>query len=280
LGCADVARVEGKGLMSATPLTAEGYILHHLHHLTLNLKTWSFDDQGGFWSVHLDTLFFSIFLGLLYLFIFRMVARKATSGVPGRLQNVVEVLIEFVDTQVKDTFHAKNKLIAPIALTVFMWVLLCNTMDLFPVDLLPRIASLFGIPYLRVVPTADVNFTLALSLSVFFLVFGVGFYHKGAKGMFKEFTLHPFHHPLFAPFNLLLKLIEELARPISLSLRLFGNLYAGELIFILIAALIPPFLQWPAGLIWAIFHILVIVLQAFIFMMLTTVYLSLAAETH
>lgn len=267
--------------MSAAPaLTVEGYILHHLHHLTFNLKTWSFDDSSDFFSVHLDTLFFSILLGLLYLFIFRMAARKATSGVPGKIQNFVEVMIEFVDTQVKDTFHSPNKLIGPLALTVFMWVLFCNTMDLLPVDLLPRLASLLGFHYLRVVPTADVNFTFALSLSVFVLIFGFGFYAKGVKGMVKEFTLHPFNTPFLAPFNFVLKMIEELARPVSLSLRLFGNLYAGELIFILIAALIPTFLQWPVGLIWAIFHILVIVLQAFIFMMLTIVYLSLAAETH
>lgn len=267
--------------MSATPaLTSEGYILHHLHHLTFNLKTWSFDGPADFYSVHLDTLFFSTLLGLAYILIFYLAARRVTSGVPGKLQNFVEVMIEFVDTQVKDTFHHPNKLIGPLALTIFMWVFFCNLLDLLPVDLLPRLASLLGFHYLRVVPTADVNYTFALSLSVFILIFGFGFYSKGAKGMFKEFTLHPFNNPIMAPFNFVLKMIEELARPVSLSLRLFGNLYAGELIFILIAALIPTFLQWPVGLIWAIFHILVIVLQAFIFMMLTIVYLSLAAETH
>ncbi|MDT4332840.1 F0F1 ATP synthase subunit A [Methylomonas sp. MED-D] len=249
---------------------ATGYIVHHLTPLSVG---------EGFWALHLDTLFFSAVLGGLFLGFFKTVVGKATTGVPGLAQNFAELLIEFVDTQVKDTFHGRSKLIAPLALTIFCWVFLWNAMDMLPVDLLPMLGGWMGIPYLRVVPSTDLNGTFALSLSVFVLIFFYSIKIKGVLGFIKEFTLTPFHHPVMIPFNLILKTVEELAKPISLGLRLFGNLYAGELIFILIA-LLPPAIQPILGFPWAIFHILVITLQAFIFMVLTIVYLSLAHEDH
>ena len=206
-----------------------GYIVHHLTPLSVG---------EGFWSLHLDTLFFSAFLGALFLWFFKSAAEKATTGVPGLVQNFAEMMIEFVDTQVKDTFHGRSKLIAPLGLTIFCWVFLWNSMDLIPVDLLPLIGSAMGIEYLRVVPSTDLNATFALSISVFCLIIFYSILIKGPWGFAKELMFHPFG-PWMLPFNLLLKLVEELAKPISLALRLFGNLYAGELIFILIA-LLPP----------------------------------------
>jgi F-type H+-transporting ATPase subunit a len=248
---------------------ATGYIVHHLTPLSVG---------EGFWTVHLDTLFFSAVLGALFVWFFKTAADKATSGVPGMMQNFVEMLVEFVDTQVKDSFHGHSKLIAPLGLTIFCWVFLWNFMDLFPVDLLPLVGQVMGIEYLRIVPSTDLNATFALSISVFMLIIFYSIKVKGVLGFAKELTCTPFG-PWLMPFNLLLKLVEELAKPISLGLRLFGNLYAGELIFILIA-LLPPLLQPLLSFPWAIFHILIITLQAFIFMVLTIVYLSLAHEDH
>lgn len=263
--------------MNHEELTITNYIQHHLENLSFNLKTMEFG-AGGFWTLQLDTLFFSFLLGCVFLLVFRRVAKVATEGVPGKLQNFVEMIIEFVDRQVKDTFHGRSAVIAPLALTIFCWVFLMNLMDLFPVDLLPKVAGSIGVTHLRVVPTTDPNLTFALSLTVFLLIIFYSFKIKGGKGFIKELTCEPFGI-YFLPVNLVLKLVEELAKPISLALRLFGNLYAGELIFILIA-LLPWWAQWPLGGIWAIFHILIITLQAFIFMMLTIVYLSLAHESH
>ncbi len=246
-----------------------GYIIHHLTPLSIG---------DNFWTFHLDTLFFSILLGGALILVCKTAAEKATPGIPGPLQNLVEMIVEFVDTQVKDSFHGRSPLIAPLALTIFVWVFLMNFMDLFPVDLLPGLASLMGIDYLRVVPSTDLNATFAMSISVFGLIIFYSIKVKGFVGFGKEMLFTPFG-PWMMPFNLLLKLVEELAKPISLGLRLFGNLYAGELIFILIALLpwyIQPFLSFP----WAVFHILIITLQAFIFMVLTIVYLSLAHEDH
>ncbi len=246
-----------------------GYIVHHLTPLSVG---------EGFWTFHLDTLFFSAALGGLFIWFFKSVAEKATAGEPGFAQNVAEMLVEFVDQQVKDSFHGKSKLIAPLALTIFCWVFLWNLMDLLPVDLLSLISSLMGIEYLRVVPSTDLNATFALSISVFLLIIFYSIKIKGVFGFAKELTCTPFG-PWMMPFNLLLKVVEEIAKPISLALRLFGNLYAGELIFILIA-LLPAFIQPLLSFPWAIFHILIIVLQAFIFMVLTIVYLSMAHEDH
>jgi F-type H+-transporting ATPase subunit a len=252
--------------VGAAPSASE-YIVHHL----TNLQT-----GGGFWTLHIDTLVFSLTLGGVFALLFRRAARRATAGAPGALQNFVEILVEFVDRQVKDAFHGRSALIAPLALTIFCWVFLWNAMDLVPVDLLPAAAGWLGVPYLRVVPSTDMNATFALSLSVFVLIVFYSFKIKGAGGYAREFLTHPFGPYLF-PANVLLNLVELVAKPLSLSLRLFGNLYAGEMIFILIALLpwwLQPVLSWP----WAVFHILIITLQAFIFMVLTIVYLSMAHE--
>jgi F-type H+-transporting ATPase subunit a len=248
---------------------ATGYIVHHLTPLSAG---------EGFWTFHLDTLFFSVVLGILFLALFRKAAEKATADVPGPLQNFAEMLVEFVDSQVKDAFHGKSVLIAPLSLTIFVWIWLMNFMDLIPVDLLPLIGSVVGLEYLRVVPSTDLNATFGMSISVFFLILFYSIKVKGGIGFAKEMLLSPFGKWMI-PFNLLLKLVEEIARPVSLALRLFGNMYAGELIFILIA-LLPWFIQPLLSFPWAVFHILIITLQAFIFMVLTIVYLSLAHEDH
>lgn len=263
-------------MSSAESFSASGYIKHHLAHLKVGT---------GFWAVHVDTLVFSLILGFIFLFFFRWAASKATSGLPGRLQLFVEIIVSFVHKSVQDGYHGKNKLVAPLALTIFCWVFLMNFMDLLPVDLLPSSLGLFGVKYLRQVPTADLNLTFGLSISVFFILIVFGIQAKGAKGFFGEFLFHPFSsenklvQALVMPFNMVLKTVEEIAKPISLALRLFGNMYAGELIFILIA-LLPVWLQWFLGVPWAIFHILIISLQAFIFMMLTIVYCNMASSSH
>ena len=253
----------------------------------------SLDPSGGFWTLNLDTLFFSIFLGACVLLLMYIGARRVSTGIPGKLQNFAEIMLVFADNQVKDCFHGKNNVIGPLALTIFLWVFLMNFMDIVPVDAIPMLGQLVGIHYLKVVPTNDLNLTFALSLSVFFLIFFYSLKVKGAKGFVKELTMKPFNNPIFIPFNLLLELVGLIAKPISLALRLFGNLYAGELIFILIALLTLNsatsslatnatlgVAQFILSLAWSIFHILVITLQAFIFMVLTIVYLSLAHEDH
>jgi F-type H+-transporting ATPase subunit a len=224
-----------------SPEGATGYIIHHLTPLKAG---------EGFWTFHLDTLFFSLFLGFCFLIVFKKAAEKATSGIPGPLQNFAEMLIEFVDTQVKDSFHGRSALIAPLALTIFLWVWLMNFMDLIPVDLLPDIGKAVGLAYLRVVPSTDLNATFAMSISVFLLILFYSIKVKGGVGFAKEMLLTPFGKWMI-PFNLLLKLVEELAKPISLGLRLFGNMYAGELIFILIA-LLPWFVQPLLSFPWAV----------------------------
>ncbi|MGQ8776550.1 F0F1 ATP synthase subunit A [Serratia sp. NA_112.1] len=258
-------------------MSAEGYnspqeyIGHHLTQLQVGT---------GFWSINLDSMFFSVVLGVLFLVVFRRVAKNATSGVPGKLQTAVELVVGFVDSSVRDMYHGKSKVIAPLALTVFVWVFLMNMMDLIPVDFLPTIGTWLGLPALRVVPTADVNVTLSMALGVFILILFYSIKMKGVGGFVKELTMQPFNHPVFIPINLILEGVSLLSKPVSLGLRLFGNMYAGELIFILIAGLLPWWSQWLLSLPWAIFHILIITLQAFIFMVLTIVYLSMASEEH
>jgi len=273
------------------------YIKHHLTNLTYGYHPehgWSFAHTAqdaaamGFNAVHVDTLGWSVGLGLLFCWLFRMAAVRATSGVPGTLQNLVEVVVEFVQSNVRDTYKGTSKVIAPLALTIFTWIFLMNTMDLVPVDVLPEIAKFVGVNFLgadphavyfKVVPTTDVNATLGMAVSVFFLILFYSIKMKGTVGFAKELTLHPFNTPWLIWFNFLLEGIALIAKPISLALRLFGNMYAGELIFILIA-LLPWYIQWTLSVPWAIFHILVITLQAFVFMMLTIVYLSMASESH
>lgn len=270
----------------ATGITPTEYIVHHL----TNLKV-----GDGFWTFHIDTIAFSIILGFLFVFSFWLAARRATSEVPSGWLNFVELVLEVADQQVKDTFHGKNELIAPLALTIFCWIFLWNFMDIVPVDLLPWLLNLVGVHYLRVVPSADVNATFAMSISVLILILFYSVKVKGVGGFIKELLFHPFG-PWLLPANLALNLVEFAAKPISLALRLFGNLYAGELIFILIALftlgqsvgeLTTSLSGWVAilvqtifGVLWAGFHILVVPLQAFIFSVLTIVYLSMAHESH
>jgi F-type H+-transporting ATPase subunit a len=253
-------------------LTPSGYISHHLTNLSVG---------EGFWAVHIDSLFFSVLTGLLFLWVFRKAAKTATSGVPGKLQCFVEMVVEFVDDNVKETFHGRNPLIAPLALTIFCWILLMNIMDLVPIDFLPYPAEHWlGIPYLKVVPSADVNITMSMALGVFALMIYYSIKVKGLGGFAKELALHPFIHTVMIPFNLLLEVVSLLAKPLSLGMRLFGNMFAGEVVFILIAALMPWWAQWLGSVPWAIFHVLVITIQAFVFMMLTIVYLSQAHEDN
>lgn len=274
-------------------ISSTDYIKHHLTYLTYNLKTMSIGSGGGFWTLNLDTIFFSVLSGVVALALLVFGARRVSTGLPGKFQNFAEMMLEFADTQVKDCFHGRNALIGPLALTIFVWVFVMNFMDIVPVDVLPLMAGAAGVHHLKVVPTNDLNMTFAMSLAVFFMIIFYSFKVKGFKGFIKELTLQPFNHPAFIPFNLLLELVGLIAKPISLALRLFGNLYAGELIFILIAlltldtassSLVSSVAQGVAqfflSLGWSIFHILVITLQAFIFMVLTIVYLSLAHEEH
>jgi F-type H+-transporting ATPase subunit a len=261
--------------------SAGDYIVHHLQNLTVCRVDgeWVWNQcNGNFYAVNVDSMFFAIALGLLLITLFGRVARKATTGVPGKLQTGVEIVVGFVDQSVRETFHGTSRLIAPLALTLFMWVFLMNLMDLIPVDWLPMAAQQVGIPYLKVVPTTDVNVTFAMAISVFILTIFYSIKIKGIGGFTRELTLTPFNHWAAIPFNLTLETVSLVAKPLSLSLRLFGNLYAGELIFLLIALL--GIWQLPLHFLWAVFHVLIIVLQAFIFMMLTIVYLSMAHETH
>jgi F-type H+-transporting ATPase subunit a len=271
--------------------TSGDYIAHHLQ----NLQVCSVDGEwvwnhcaGNPLALNVDSMFFSVILGLLFVLIFRGAAKKASSGKPGKMQAFVEIIIDFIDSSVKDTFHGKSRLIAPLALTIFVWVFLMNLMDLIPVDWLPLAAGAIGVPYLKIVPTTDVNITFGMSIAVFFLVIFYTVKSKGIGGFIAELTLHPIAPPtkgaglLAAPFiiafNFILESVALIAKPLSLSLRLFGNMFAGELIFILIALL--GIWQLPLHFAWAVFHVLIITLQAFIFMMLTVVYLSLASEEH
>ncbi|VVC76908.1 ATP synthase subunit a [Aquicella siphonis] len=252
------------------------YIAHHLEHLSLNLKTFTLGEGGGFWTLNLDTMLVSVIIGVLLLATLRIAATRMTE-VPGKLQNFAEMLIEYVDKTVHEIFHHKTTFIPSLALTIFIWVFAMNAMDLLPVDFLPRVLGIFGVPYFKSVPTADPNATFAMSITVFLLI--IYFNVRTKKQHFlKEMLTFPFGPYLF-PINFVFRVIEECVKPISLALRLFGNMFAGELIFILIAIL-PWWIQWGPGAIWAIFHILIITLQAFLFMMLTIIYLSMAQESH
>ena len=260
-------------------LTTTGYIQHHLTNLAVCSDA-AKDATGhchGFWTLHLDTLLVSGILGLLVFGLMAKVASKATSGVPGNLQSFIEMVVGMVDQQVKDTFHGKSALVTPLAITIFVWVFVMNAMDLIPVDFLPVVGAAAGVDYLKVVATTDPNLTFAMSLTVFVISIVMGLKVKGFGHFMHEVFAVPFGLKL-APINLLFRIVEEIARPISLSLRLFGNMYAGEMVFILIALL--GIWQLPLALPWALFHILIITLQAFVFMMLTIVYMSMAAESH
>ncbi len=316
------------------------YILHHLSNLKLDLHTMRIDPEAtGFWVLHLDSMVFSVVLALIFVVMFRAAARKATSGVPGRWQNFIEMCVDFVDRQVRDAYHHGARFVAPMALLVGFWVFFMNFMDMLPVDLLPAAAHLVGVEHLRVVPSTDPNIALGMSLAVFVIAMSYSFVAKGFGGVAGEFLTHPFGKWMF-PVNFLLKVVEELAKPISLGLRLFGNMYAGEMIFILLATftlglgapqaatainlgsllvgaalmvltvylfmrgkgllglallvgipvigmfgLVPSaasasYVQIALATGWTIFHILIISLQAYIFMILTVVYMAMAADHH
>jgi F-type H+-transporting ATPase subunit a len=266
--------------------TAGDYIVHHLTHLTnTGHKQTSIIDWGVF---NVDTLFWSVSMGALGVCLMILAARRATSGVPGRFQGAVEMLVEMVETQSKSIVHGDRRFIAPVALTVFVWVLFMNLLDLLPVDLLPKIATdVFGLHYQRVVPTADLNGSLGMALGVLLLCLYYNIKIKGLGGWVHELFTAPFgSHPLLYPVNFAMQMIEFVAKTVSHGMRLFGNMYAGELVFMLIALLGSTattlgFLgHVVAGSAWAIFHILIIVLQAFIFMMLTLVYIGQAHESH
>jgi len=347
--------------MSSEAHTSSDYIQHHLQNLTFGQHadgSWGIAHNAadatamGFWAFHVDTLVWSLILGVVFFYMFHNVAKKANSGVPSRFQAMIESIIEFVDGSVKDTFHGTSRLIAPLALTLFVWVFFMNLMDLIPVDWLPTLAGDMGVSHQRVVPSADVNATLGMSFTVFFLIIIYSIRYKGVSGFLGELIMNPLNPkelgmprvvwPFVMAFNLVLETVSLLAKPVSLGLRLFGNMYAGELIFILIALIftagsglvgaglsgvfgehIPAWfwattsatvfitlwlnlkgrldnkktlwlvfaemllvggLAFLGGQLmhfgWAVFHILVITLQAFIFMMLTIVYLSMAKEHH
>lgn len=272
--------------MASENLTSSEFIKHHLQNLTFGQHadgSWGIAHgaeqakEMGFWALNLDTMFFSVGLGVLFLYFFNKAAKSATTGVPSGLQNFVEWVVEYVDNSVRESFSGgKNPLIAPLALTIFIWVILMNAMDLVPVDYIPHLAGALGIPYMKVVPTTDPNLTFAMALGVFGLILYYSVKMKGLGGFLGELCFHPFPKFLM-PFNLFLEGVSLISKPISLALRLFGNMYAGEMIFILIA-LLPMGVQWTLSLPWAIFHILIVLLQAFIFMTLTIVYLSMAHE--
>ena len=279
--------------MSGEALTSAEYIKHHLQNLTFGQHadgSWGIAHGAaeakamGFWALHLDTLGFSVLLGVLFLFVFHRAAKSATADVPGGLQNFAEWIVEFIEDSVKGSFSGRNPLVAPLAFTIFMWIFLMNFMDLIAVDFLPQLAHMAGIPYMKVVPTTDPNATFGMAIGVFFLILYYSFKIKGPGGFFAELAFQPFGK-LGMPINLLLEGVNLISKPVSLALRLFGNMYAGEMIFILIAIMYSGGLVLGAfgGLLqigWAIFHILIITLQAFIFMTLTIVYLEMAHQEH
>jgi len=271
--------------------SSQYYIEHHLTNLTFGQHPdghWGFAHSAaeaqemGFWAVNVDTMGWSIVLGLFFLWLFRKAALSANTGVPTGLQNGVEMVIEFIDDTVGSIFNHNNPLIAPMALTIFVWVLFMNIMDLIPVDWLPQIAHAVGVSHFKVVPSTDPNITMSIALTVFAFIIYYSVKNKGLGGFFAELAFHPF--PKFlAPLNLFLEGVTLIAKPISLGLRLFGNLYAGEMIFILIAILFGGGVVWfgVAGLLqllWALFHVLIIFLQAFIFAVLTVVYMTQAHD--
>lgn len=286
----------------AAEQNSQDYIAHHLTNWTYGHhpeEGWIVAHDAaeaaemGFSAIHLDSMLWSVGLGVFFCTLFWMVGRKATSGVPSKLQAFIEMVVEFVDNGVRESYNGSSKLIAPLSLTIFVWIFLMNLMDLIPIDFIPALAQKIGAMmghdphhvYMKIVPSTDPNVTLGMAIGVFFLIIGFGLRYKGVKGFIAEFALHPFNfknkllQAILIPFNLVLEIVSLLAKPISLGLRLFGNMYAGELIFILIA-LMPFYAQWALSVPWAIFHILVITLQAFVFMMLTIVYLSLISQTE
>jgi F-type H+-transporting ATPase subunit a len=286
--------------MAGDTLTSSEYIRHHLTNLTYGQHadgTWGIAHSAeeakemGFWAIHVDTMFWSILLGGLFIYFGKKIADRVTAGIPTGTQNFAEMLVEFIDDSVRGSFSGRNPLVAPLALTIFIWIFLQNLMDLVPVDVIPALAGAVGIHFMKVVPSTDPNATFGMAIGVFILTLYYSIKIKGVGGFMGELTLQPFSSDnaiiklLFIPINFVLEFVSLIAKPISLALRLFGNMYAGEMIFILIA------IMYNAGVVlglfggvlqlgWAIFHILIITLQAFIFMTLTIVYLDMAHNEH
>ena len=295
----EMAHEAGEVAHEAAHTSAE-YIHHHLQNLTygqLSDGTWGIAHTSeeakamGFWALNLDTFIMSLLLGAAFMFMFRSVAKRVVSGTPGGLQNFCEWAVEFVDTSVRGSFTSKNNMVAPLALTIFFWVFTMNLMDLLPIDYVPHLMTALGVPFFKVVPSTDPNATFGMAIGVFLLVLYYSIKMKGFGGFMGELTLQPFGK-FGLPVNLLLEGVNLIAKPISLALRLFGNMYAGEMIFILIALMGGAWAGFSVGgvtlygsqillsLGWAIFHILIVTLQAFIFMTLTVVYLDMAHQEH
>lgn len=287
-------------MAASESITSGEFIRHHLTNLTYGRRpdgSWGFAESGeqaadmGFMALHVDSLFWSFFLGALFLWVFHRVAQKVTAGVPGAMQNFVEWVVEFIDENVRGSFTAKNDIVAPMALTLFCWVFLMNLMDLMPVEVIPRALGLLGIHFQKIVPSTDPNITFGLALSVFALLLYYSVKNKGLGGFAAELTMHPFEAKnwflklLFIVPNFFLEFVSLVSKPISHSLRLFGNMYAGEMIFILISLMFGASITLTVfggilQFIWAVFHILIITLQAFIFMVLTVVYMDMAHQRH
>ena len=280
--------------------TKAEYIQHHLMNLTYGQHpdgAWGFAHTAaeakamGFWAVNVDSMFWAFASGIAFLWVFGAAARSATAGVPGGLQNFVEMIVDFIDDTTRSIFSHKNDLIAPLALTIFAWVFMMNLMDLVPIDWIPSLAGAIGISHMKVVATTDPNITMSMALSVFVLILYYSIKCKGVLGFLKELTMHPFPSVWAIPINFILEFVGLIAKPLSLGLRLFGNMYAGEMIFILIALMFsfqafgPAEAATVAGgalmqLVWAGFHVIVITLQAFVFAVLTIVYLAQAHQVE
>ncbi len=285
--------------MSTEGLTTSAYIKHHLQNLTCSFQEGHFHcahtaeeaKAMGFWAVNMDTILVSLFLGLMFLFIFSRVAKNISTGVPSGMQNFVEWVVEFIDSSVRGSFNGRSALVAPLALSIFAWIFLMNLMDLVPIDYISLITQPLGIGHFKLVPTTDPNATIGMAIGVFLLVLFYSIKVKGLGGFVGELTLQPFGK-FGLPVNLFLEGVNLIAKPVSLALRLFGNMYAGEMIFILIAMMGASWMSFSfastllfssqviLSLGWAIFHILIVTLQAFIFMTLTIVYLDMAHQEH
>ncbi len=267
-------------MASGSEITPSEYIAHHLSNLTMKVG------DGGFWTVNVDSLVMSVVVGVIGLGIFWLAAQRVTSGVPGRFQSFIEIMLEFIDNTVKDVFPGDRSFLAPLALTIFVLVFMMNLMDLIPIDFVASVMGAFGVHHWKAVPSTDLNVTFAMSFTVFALIIFFSFKAKGAGGFLHELFTAPFGgNPILWIPNLAINVIELIAKPVSLGMRLFGNMYAGELVFMLLGLLGMLGGVYTAGSIvlswgWAVFHILIIVLQAFIFMVLSSVYIAMAHEHH
>lgn len=281
-------------MASGETQTSAEYIKHHLTNLTYGQHpdgAWGFAHSAeeaqamGFMSINVDSMAWSVGLGVIFLLLFRRAAKNATAGVPGGLQNGVEMIVDFIDDLTQSIFNHRNDLIAPMAMTIFVWVFLMNLMDLLPVDWIPMLAAWLGVSHMKIVPSTDPNITMSMALAVFVLIIYYSIKCKGVGGFLAELSFHPFPSKLLIPVNFILEFVTLIAKPLSLGLRLFGNLYAGEMIFVLIAIMFSAGIGFAlAGgvfqFVWAVFHLIIITLQAFVFAVLTIVYMAQAHDTE